>query len=148
MSRVKGNTGALLLFIGTIIITVSVVLGIILNLLAIGPACDLAAAAVRDAGGSADEEALARTVALVTLVAVVIISTLINLLVIIPGFKYSLQGKCRTWAFVMAIIGIISVALSFFNIQGSNLVSVLIDAAGLILYIVGVFMLRSKEKAK
>lgn len=147
MDRVKGNTGALLLFIGTIIITISTALGLILGILGIGAAGEVAATAITEAGGSAQDAELARTVAVVTFVIVLALSAVINLLVIIPGFKYSMKGTCKTWAFVMAIIGIISVVASLFNIANSpsSIVSTLVGAAGIILYIIGVFMLRKKE---
>ena len=97
---------------------------------------------------NSDKDAeLARNVAVVTFVVVLVLSAVINLLVIIPGFKYSMKGTCKTWAFVMAIIGIISVVASLFNIANSpsSIVSILVDAAGIILYIIVVFMLRKKE---
>ena len=147
MGRLKGNTGALLLFIGTIIIAISAVLGVITTVFGLGAVMEAAAQVIRDAGGADSEIEMAKTIAMVTAIVVLVISVVIDLLVIIPGFKYSLQGKAKTWAFVMSIICIISVVASLINSLRNlgALASTLVSAAGLILYIIGVFMLRKKE---
>jgi hypothetical protein len=147
MDNVTGNTGALFLFIGTIIITISVVLSLVLGFLGFGAAGEIAAKAIVDAGGSSAEAETARSIANITFIVILVLSALIELLVIIPGFKYSLQRKCRTWAFVMAIILIISVVVNLIqNIANpAGLASVLVGAVGGILYIIGVLMLRKKE---
>ena len=147
MNRIKGNTGALLLFIGTIVITASFVLSLILSILGLGGVGELAAKAIIDAGGTQSDADLARQFAFITAIVVLVISSVVALLVIIPGFKYSLQGKAKTWAFVMAILEIISVVTNIiYNITSiTGLISTLVGAIGAILYIIGAFMLRKQE---
>ena len=140
--------GAVLLLIGTILMTVAFVWTFV-GLFGLGATIDsVVQKQAAEQGLDNNQTQLVLRTMRIIVYGSAILGLVPSLLTIIPGWIASFSKKCITWAFVMAIIEIISVAISFVGaIASGGILSTIIGAAAAILYIIGAIMLRKDAKA-
>lgn len=137
--RFKNNKWALALFIATICIIVSTVIGIIILYVMLPATLEEARKVLEEQGYSEELIAASIEIAKGVLVFSVFVSIIITLFVALCGFKCSLKGNWRKGAIVFGVIFVIFDVISIFR-NGNQIATVISNIISLSLsslYLVG-----------
>ena len=113
MAQNKKSVWSLIILVCTVISLVTLVASIIVTVIGLPVALEVAKQAAIAEGGAEAEVSLAVAIALGVAVAVLIIASLFSILEIIGGFMFSLKGR---WGIFCIVIGIITTASSVYSV--------------------------------